>query len=95
MILATQNGFETFDFDTQTRTTLVDPESDLKNNRFNDGKCDVRGRFWAGTMSMVREAKAGSLYVLETDHRVRTVIWQCDDVQRAGLEPRPIDHVLY
>ncbi len=71
MILATQNGFETFDFDTQTRTTLVDPESDLKNNRFNDGKCDVRGRFWAGTMSMVREAKAGSLYVLETDHRVR------------------------
>ncbi len=74
VVLATQHGFEQFDLETCQRTLLADPERDRPNNRFNDGKCDPRGRFWAGTMSMVGQAKAGSLYVLETDHSVRHVL---------------------
>lgn len=39
--------------------------------RFNDGKCDARGRFWVGTMAVSQEhpkAKGcGSLYCIEED----------------------------
>lgn len=35
------------------------------NNRFNDGKCDPRGRFLAGTMEMAENAPNGSLYSFE------------------------------
>ena len=53
---------------------LVDPESELPRNRFNDGKCDPAGRFWAGTMSMDRQEGAGSLYCLEADMSIRRVL---------------------
>jgi sugar lactone lactonase YvrE len=73
MVLATENGFETFDLDTNERTLLAEPESHLPYNRFNDGKCDVEGRFWAGTMSMIGKRQAGALYVLDRDHSVRRI----------------------
>ncbi len=74
LVLGTENGFEQFDLETCERTLLADPESDKPSNRFNDGKCDARGRFWAGTMSMAGESKAGSLYVMESDHSVQHVL---------------------
>jgi sugar lactone lactonase YvrE len=43
------------------------PEAHLPDNRFNDGRCDRRGRFFAGTMSDVRRDPAGSLYRLDAD----------------------------
>lgn len=33
--------------------------------RFNDGKCDRQGRYWAGTMDMQATATIGALYCLE------------------------------
>ncbi len=33
--------------------------------RFNDGKCDAKGRFWIGTMSINEEANKGNLYCLD------------------------------
>ena len=71
MVLATENGFEAFDWETGAKSPIADPESHLPTNRFNDGKCDARGRFWAGTMSLVKEQEAGSFYVLDVDGSVR------------------------
>jgi sugar lactone lactonase YvrE len=70
VLLATHHGFEDFDLQSREKASVADPESHLPDNRFNDGKCDSRGRFWAGTMSMVRQPAAGSLYVLDTDGSV-------------------------
>mgnify|MGYP005847449561 FL=1 len=41
---------------------LCAPEPDRPRNRFNDGKCDPRGRLFAGTMSMDAEPGQGALY---------------------------------
>ena len=45
------------------RTNLLLPlTNEPANNRFNDGKCDPRGRFLAGTMDMGEKDPNGSLY---------------------------------
>ena len=46
---------------------LYHPEIHLSTNRFNDGKCDPAGRFWAGTMAISEKANAGSVYMIEKD----------------------------
>jgi sugar lactone lactonase YvrE len=38
---------------------------DLLTTRYNDGKCDPRGRLWVGTMGCFCEDKLGSLYSFE------------------------------
>jgi sugar lactone lactonase YvrE len=42
--------------------------------RMNDAACDPQGRFWAGTMGDSYRPGAGSLYRLERDGRVETVL---------------------
>ena len=48
---------------------IGDPEPDLPDNRFNDGKCDGAGRFWAGTMDDGQKSATGSLYRVDADRR--------------------------
>jgi sugar lactone lactonase YvrE len=38
--------------------------------RFNDGRADARGRFWAGTMNMAKTASDGALYRLTANGEV-------------------------
>jgi sugar lactone lactonase YvrE len=46
---------------------LMGVENDQPRNRFNDGKVDRRGRFWAGTMNDVDwDAPSGWLYRLDS-----------------------------
>ncbi|MDU0202396.1 SMP-30/gluconolactonase/LRE family protein [Paenibacillus sp. MAH-36] len=73
VVLATQSGFQSYHMKQRTLTPLVDPEAHLPSNRFNDGKCDSHGRFWAGTMEIIEKGATGSLYVLETDGSYRKV----------------------
>ena len=66
---------------------IEDPEQDKDTNRFNDGKCDAKGRFWAGTMSMNNESKAGSLYCLEQGQPVRTMVQGVSTSNGLGWSP--------
>jgi xylono-1,5-lactonase len=45
---------------------VSNPEADLPDNRFNDGKVDRRGRFWAGTMDDQEKQASGTLYRFDT-----------------------------
>ncbi|MBP1993437.1 SMP-30/gluconolactonase/LRE family protein [Paenibacillus eucommiae] len=74
VILAMQQGFYAYDFTSGALTPLGDPEEHLPNNRFNDGKCDAAGRFWAGTMRMNEHGSDGTLYCLEPDLTIRPVL---------------------
>lgn len=65
-IAGLENGIAFIDIENNSVQHIVNPEEGL-NNRFNDGKCDAAGRFWAGTMALSEEENKGSLYVMETD----------------------------
>ncbi len=66
LMLAVENGFAFLDLDTKAVTPICDPPEHNPALRFNDGKCDPAGRFWAGTLSSERKAEA-SLYCLFPD----------------------------
>jgi sugar lactone lactonase YvrE len=66
-IAALKNGFGFIERNSGVVTMISNPEPDLPGNRFNDGKCDPKGRFWAGTMSHTDEPEKGSFYLLDED----------------------------
>lgn len=66
-IAALQNGFAFIDRESGEIKMIADPECHLPNNRFNEGKCDPAGRFWAGTMSLSEDGGAGSVYAIHND----------------------------
>jgi sugar lactone lactonase YvrE len=74
IVAALQHGFALIDLEKETVKPIADPEAHLAENRFNDGKCDAAGRFWAGTMSVLDTPEAGSLYVLDSDLSVSVKI---------------------
>lgn len=68
VIYAGDTGYVRFNLKTGNKTPLADPEAALRGtNRFNDGKCDPAGRFWAGTISMVKNRGTAKLYCLDTE----------------------------
>ncbi|MEJ7694102.1 SMP-30/gluconolactonase/LRE family protein [Daejeonella sp.] len=70
LLAAVEDGFAAVDIETGGLTMLAEVEKGNGDNRFNDGKCDARGRFWAGTMSMSGKPGLGSVYALETNGSV-------------------------
>lgn len=65
LIASTDFGFALIDPAAGTLTPIDHPEPHLPGNRFNDGKVDPLGRFWAGTMDDAEESAAGSVYRLD------------------------------
>ena len=74
VIVALKNGIYSLDPMTGTKKMIVDPEKDIPDNRFNDGKCDPAGRLWVGTMSISGKKEAGSLYRLDPDSSIHKMI---------------------
>jgi sugar lactone lactonase YvrE len=78
LIVAFDVGIGLYDLVSGEIEWLAKPESHLPNNRFNDGRVDRQGRFWAGTMvehhsyaidSLSSQVFLGALYCI--DHAAR------------------------
>ena len=67
LVLALRSGFHFFDTETGRTTLAVAPEPERGENRFNDGKTDRQGRFWAGSMHDPETRPTGGLYRLDAD----------------------------
>ena len=68
LIMTLRRGFALFDpASADEPRYLHQPETALPGNRFNDGKCDAQGRFWAGTMDFACKAPTGALYRYDAD----------------------------
>ncbi|XP_032961825.1 regucalcin isoform X2 [Rhinolophus ferrumequinum] len=75
--------FCALNWEDQSAIVLATVDKDKKNNRFNDGKVDPAGRYFAGTMAeetapAVLERHQGSLYSLFPDHHVEKYFDQVD-----------------
>lgn len=73
-ICAHQRGLAFLDLSLRGKVSLdpiAAPESNLPGNRFNDGKCDPQGRFWAGSMDDAEKATQGSFYCISADRSVK------------------------
>ncbi len=93
VVLAMHHGIYFFDFEEKKFTFICDPESDKSDNRFNDGKCDAAGRFWAGTMSLEEKAPLGALYRMNPDRSVTKVL---DNVTVSnGITWSPDSSIMY
>ena len=68
-----EDGFAYIDFDVLSAQPVQLPEADRPGNRFNDGKVDNSGRYWAGTMDIEQVGETGSLYRLDPDLSVTKV----------------------
>ncbi|XP_012696089.2 regucalcin [Clupea harengus] len=93
-VIAEGTRFASVDWERQNITTIVNMEGEKSNNRFNDGKVDPAGRFFAGTMAIeVRpgelERKQGSLYTLYPNH---TVVKHFDQVDISNGLEWSLDH---
>lgn len=70
-IAGTDQGFADIDPDRMHFEIISDPETDRPGNRFNDGKVDRLGRFWAGTMDDSEQQASGALYLLDAEMNCR------------------------
>ena len=68
LVLSMASGFYFWDEVSSRFDPIVDPETDMRDTRFNDGKTDRQGRMWGGTMGDVDwDHPIGSLYRLGAD----------------------------
>lgn len=93
LVLAVRDGFATLDPASGKIDALVDVDKANAITRFNDGKVDSHGRFWAGTMGFQVEPDAGAFYRLDPDLTVTTVLKTV--TVSNGLGWSPDDRTMY
>jgi L-arabinonolactonase len=73
LVCAFESGLAFYDLETQAIDWIAKPDRHIARNRFNDGKCDRMGRFWAGTMDDRLTDHCAALYRLDPDLTVAQV----------------------
>lgn len=68
-VAAVEDGFAELTLETGFMKMQVEMKE--PGNRFNDGKCDALGRFWAGTLSMNDLPCSANLYSLNTGFKMQ------------------------
>jgi L-arabinonolactonase len=93
LVIALQRGFATFDPESGAVEMINPCEADLPENRFNDGRCDRAGRFWAGSLPYSEDQPKGTLWRLEADHSAHRVL--SGITVPNGLCFSPDDRIMY
>lgn len=74
LVVALRSGFHFLEPETGALRLVARPEPERGENRFNDGKVDRQGRFWAGSMHDPETAPTGALYRLDPDGRCQRMV---------------------
>ena len=74
LALALRDGFALLPAGGGEPRLVAAVEHGRADTRMNDGGCDSRGRFWAGTMSLAGDTRTAALYRLDADLTVTRVL---------------------
>ena len=96
LVVTMVSGFYSFDPGSGQFTAIADPEPDMPDTRFNDGKPDHFGHFWSGSMFEAPGKPVqmiASLYRLGSDGQVKRML---DGIGCSnGLAWSPDGHTMY
>ena len=92
-VVALRSGLWLADADGTLGRKVADAPYDQAHHRFNDGRCDSQGRFFAGSMNEKRDANSASLVRLDPDFRVTPVLGNV--MISNGLAWSPDGHTMY
>ncbi len=88
LVLTLKKQFAFYNPDMNRLERIAGVEDDLPDNRFNDGKCDPLGRFWAGTMDATHWDKpSGNLYRMQADRTIKNMQSQVICSNGSGWSP--------
>jgi len=92
-IVALRDGIWLASADGQLERMIAPAPYDTAQQRFNDGRCDRQGRFFAGSMNEKRDANSAALWRVDADHSVTRVL---DNMMISnGLAWSPDGHTMY
>jgi sugar lactone lactonase YvrE len=92
-VVALRSGLWLARADGTPERKVADAPYDPAHHRFNDGRCDSAGRFFAGSMNEKRDANSASLIRLDPDFRVTRIL---DDMMVSnGLAWSPDGRTMY
>lgn len=92
-VLAMRTGLYTIDgWDTE-RTFIADPEEGMDKNRFNDGRCDEKGRLFTGSVYPPKDYGGASIYSLSPNGNVKK--WIKDLLTANGIAFSPDNKTFY
>lgn len=74
VMMALQDSIAHFDPVTSSLEKVARALDTFPDIRFNDSRVDRQGRFWAGTMDDVARGAVGTLYRLDSGHRMTAVL---------------------
>lgn len=64
-VVALEDGIYKINLDNGDLKQISNVESDITENRFNDGKCDPKGNLWVGSMHLKESLPNANLYKVE------------------------------
>jgi sugar lactone lactonase YvrE len=73
-VAALRSGIWSVDSNGRPKSKIVAAPYDPANYRFNDGRADAQGRFWAGSMNEKRDSNSAQLYRLDTKLNLTSMI---------------------
>jgi sugar lactone lactonase YvrE len=86
-VVALRDGVWLADTDGTLERKVAAAPFEPAHHRFNDGRCDPQGRFFAGTMNEQRDAPSGALYRIDSDFRVTEVLGNLTISNGLGWSP--------
>ena len=96
LIMALDSGIAFWDWDTKQPELITNPEEGRSGARFNDGRVDSQGRFWAGTLGEDDQSKLyrldpdGSLKIMQGGVRISNGIGWSPDQQTMYYTDSPL-----